>query len=152
MRSFSNLWYWIVLAVLWSTVSHWVLGVPFDLVQRAAQNPQAESDLETLVGINIRRLLYIDDRAGILLWALAFFVLTLLAITGFIYHFEFSQAVGFLAFPLCIVAIMSALTARRIDEQSLSGEDLRKQLKRLRFYIQCLGMAAIFTTSIFGMF
>jgi len=30
MRSFSNLWYWIVLSVLWSTMSHWVLGVPFD--------------------------------------------------------------------------------------------------------------------------
>ena len=38
MRSFSNLWYWIVLAVLWSSVSHWVLGVPFDMVQRAKRH------------------------------------------------------------------------------------------------------------------
>jgi hypothetical protein len=35
MRSFSNLWYWIALAVLWSSTSHWVLGVPFDMIQRA---------------------------------------------------------------------------------------------------------------------
>ena len=25
MRSFSSLWYWIGLAVLWSSASHWVL-------------------------------------------------------------------------------------------------------------------------------
>ena len=35
MRSFSNLWYWIGLAVLWSSVSHWVLGVPYDSILRA---------------------------------------------------------------------------------------------------------------------
>jgi hypothetical protein len=35
MRSFSSLWYWIALAVMWSSASHYVLGVPFDLVQRA---------------------------------------------------------------------------------------------------------------------
>ena len=35
MRSFSNLWYWIALAVMWSTASHWVLGVPWDMVIRA---------------------------------------------------------------------------------------------------------------------
>ncbi|MEM9756043.1 MAG: component of SufBCD complex, partial [Pseudomonadota bacterium] len=28
LRSFSNLWYWIVLAVFWSSASHWGLGVP----------------------------------------------------------------------------------------------------------------------------
>ncbi|MEC7258626.1 MAG: component of SufBCD complex, partial [Pseudomonadota bacterium] len=38
MRSFSNLWFWIALAVTWSTTSHWVLGVPFDMVNRARRN------------------------------------------------------------------------------------------------------------------
>ena len=35
LRSFSNLWYWIALAVLWSSISHWVLGVPHDMIHRA---------------------------------------------------------------------------------------------------------------------
>ena len=35
MRSFSNLWYWIMLAVIWSSTSHWVLGVPHDMFIRA---------------------------------------------------------------------------------------------------------------------
>jgi hypothetical protein len=60
MRSFSNLWYWIALAVLWSTASHWVLGVPYDMIQRAArQGGEAEQDLEDMVRINCNRLLYI---------------------------------------------------------------------------------------------
>ena len=37
-RSFSNLWFWIMLAVAWSTASHWVLGIPFDMVLRARQH------------------------------------------------------------------------------------------------------------------
>jgi hypothetical protein len=35
LRSFSNLWYWIVLAILWSSLSHWTLGVPYHIVTRA---------------------------------------------------------------------------------------------------------------------
>ena len=65
MRSFSNLWYWIMLAVMWSSSSHWVLGVPFDLISRARRNGgEAQQDLESLVRINITRLLYIARTAG----------------------------------------------------------------------------------------
>jgi hypothetical protein len=53
MRSFSNLWYWIALAVVWSTASHWVLGVPFDLITRARRKGGVvEQDLKTLLRIN----------------------------------------------------------------------------------------------------
>ncbi len=152
MRSFSNLWYWIALAVFWSTTSHWIIGVPFDLVQRAMKHEEAQADLEILVGIHVRRIVYISAWAGLWLLAIGFFMLTTLAVTGFYYHFEFSQAVSFIAFPMSIVALMSASTAHRIETNAIKGEELRKQLKRLRFYIQCLGMASIFTTSIFGMF
>jgi hypothetical protein len=57
MRSFSNLWYWIALASLWSSVSHWVLGIPHDMIQRARrEGGQAEADVEDLARININRL------------------------------------------------------------------------------------------------
>ena len=62
LRSFSNLWYWIALATLWSSVSHWVLGVPHDMIQRARrEGGQAQSDVEDLVRININRLLHLID-------------------------------------------------------------------------------------------
>ena len=58
MRSFSNLWFWIALAVMWSTASHWVLGVPFDMVLRARRHGgEAQADLEDIVRINVVRRL-----------------------------------------------------------------------------------------------
>ena len=57
MRSFSNLWYWIALAVVWSTTSHWVLGVPYDMILRARRKGgQAMTDLEDIVRVNVNRL------------------------------------------------------------------------------------------------
>ena len=71
MRSFSNLWFWIALAVMWSTASHWVLGVPFDMVLRAKRSGGvAEQDLEDLVRVNCNRLLFIARVSG--LWILGF--------------------------------------------------------------------------------
>ena len=80
MRSFSNLWYWIVLAVMWSSVSHWVLGVPFDMISRARRyGGQAQADLEALVRITTGRLLHITRTAGSMLIAVAAFVVWPLA-------------------------------------------------------------------------
>ena len=57
MRSFSNLWYWIVLAVMWSSLSHWVLGIPYHMVQRARRgHADSQRDLLVLVEVNTRRI------------------------------------------------------------------------------------------------
>lgn len=73
MRSFSNLWFWIALAVMWSTASHWVLGVPFDMVLRARRyGGEAQADLEDIVRINVNRLLYISQVSGLWLLGLGF--------------------------------------------------------------------------------
>ena len=73
LRSFSNLWYWIALAVLWSSASHWVLGVPFDMVGRAAKHGgEAAQDLQDAVRIQVNRLIYISDVSGFILTAFAF--------------------------------------------------------------------------------
>lgn len=153
MRSFSNLWFWIVLAVLWSTASHWVLGVPFDMVLRARrQGGQAEIDLEDLVRINVNRLLYIGQVSG--LWLLGFvcFGLTTLALLGFLYAVEFAQALFLLAFPMSLVGAMSLSTARLIRAEKASGAQLRKRLARHRVYTQIIGMVSIFVTAIWGMY
>ena len=153
MRSFSNLWFWIVLAVLWSTVSHWVLGVPYDMVQRARRNgEEAQADLEDIVRININRLLYITDVSG--LWLLGFgcFGLTMLGLLAFVYGSEFAQAVFLLAFPLTGVGLLSLSTARLIHGEGSTGEQLHKRLMRHRIYTQIIGMVAIFVTALWGMY
>ena len=53
LRSFSNLWYWIALAVAWSSASHWVLGIPYDMVLRARRmGGQAEQDLTDITRVD----------------------------------------------------------------------------------------------------
>ena len=93
MRSFSNLWFWIALAVTWSTASHWVLGVPFDMVQRARRHgAQPEADLVDIARVNVNRLLYIGRVSGLWILGVACFLLTTLATLGFWYEIEFAQA------------------------------------------------------------
>ncbi len=152
MRSFSNLWYWIALAVVWSSASHYVLGVPWDLVMRARRHGgSAMVDFETLVRINVNRILYISEISGLLLTGFVFFILTTLATLGFFYDNEFAQAVFLLAFPVTIVGALSVHTARSIHLRELTGPDLYRRLHLHRIATQAIGMVAIFVTALFGM-
>ena len=153
MRSFSNLWFWIVLAVVWSTASHWVLGVPWDIVIRARrEGGQYVDDLEDLIRINTNRLLYIARVSG--LWLLGFgcFFMTLLGLLGFVYGFEFGQAVFLIAFPMALVGALSLNTAKLIREREETGDALYRRLHIHRVITQVIGMVAIFVTALWGMF
>ncbi len=153
MRSFSNLWFWIALAVMWSTASHWVLGVPYDLVLRARRHGgQTEADLEDLVRINVNRMLYIARVSGLWILGLGCFLLSALVLLGFVYHIEFAQALFLLGFPMSIVTLISLSTARLIHQERSSGELLRKRLTRNRLYIQLTGLVSIFFTALWGMY
>lgn len=153
MRSFSNLWFWIALAVMWSSTSHWVLGVPFDMVLRAKRvGGQSEIDLEDLVRVNTNRLLYIGRVSGLWLLSFSCFVLTGLAVTGFMFGIEFAQAVFLLMLPMSFVGLLSLSTAARIQQEDASGELLRKRLTRHRLYVQLIGMVSIFVTALWGMY
>lgn len=153
MRSFSNLWYWIALAVMWSTTSHWVMGVPWDMVQRASRHGgEAQHDLEAIALAYSNRLLYVAGVSGLWLLALVMAGLTSLAMLGFYYRLEFAQAVFLLAAPMSLVGALSLNTARILHDQRLSGEALRKRLHRHRMQTQFLGMISIFITAMWGMY
>lgn len=152
-RSFSNLWYWIALAVVWSSASHWTLGIPHDMVGRASrQGGEAARDLELALGVQIRRFLMISDLSGhFLVWIMSF-ALTMLGFLGFGYGVEFAQAVFLLAFPLSGVGLVNLVAARKIFALNLSGEALHRQLNKTRFHIQLIGIVAIFVTALWGMY
>jgi len=153
MRSFSNLWFWIALAVMWSSVSHWVLGVPFDMIQRARkQGGEAEADLYDLVRVNVNRLLYIGQVSGLILLAFLAFFHTSMVILAFIYEVEFAQAVFLLAFPMTLVGALSLSTAKVIATQQPEGEALYARLSKHRVITQFIGMLSIFVTAMWGMY
>jgi len=153
MRSFSNLWFWIAVAVVWSSASHWVLGVPFDMVHRARRHGgQAERDLEDIARVNVNRLLFIGRVSGLWLLGLTSFIHSTLVVLAFYYDVEFAQAVFLIAFPMSMVALLSLSTARLIEREAASGELLRKRLTRHRLYTQMIGTLAIFVTALWGMY
>uniref|UniRef100_UPI003B523B05 component of SufBCD complex n=1 Tax=Roseovarius indicus TaxID=540747 RepID=UPI003B523B05 len=153
MRSFSNLWFWIILAVMWSSTSHWVLGVPWDMVMRARKgdSEQRVHDLEAMVRINTNRILLIAEESGLLLAASSCFLLTMLALLGFVYGNEFSQAVFLLAFPMSIIGLLSIATSHAIRRDGLQGEPLFRMMHKHRVLTQVVGVISIFITAMWGM-
>lgn len=151
MRSFSNLWYWIALAVMWSTSSHWVLGVPFDLVQRARRRGGAAAeDVAQLVRINARRYLHIARVSGLWIAGFAGFALSTLFLLGFFYRNEFCQAVFLLLAPLTLVGLWTLRTAHAYERRDPEGEALYRLLRFHRTGVQILGILAIFVTAMWG--
>lgn len=155
MRSFSNLWFWIALAVMWSSTSHYILGVPWDMVLRAKKDrgdDRAMNDMNAMVGINVRRILYISRESGLMLTGIISFALTAAALLGWLYQREFAQAVILLGAPMSLVWLLSVRTARHIEAAGLTGAPLISRLFRHRLYVQIIGMVSIFVTAMWGMY
>ena len=154
LRSFSNLWYWIGLAVFWSSVSHWILGIPYDSILRARRGKPdtALDDLHDLARVNVNRILYIAEVSGawIALFGSAF--MTALAISAFGYDVEFAQAVFLLVAPMILLAGMTHRTAQRIRDKAMGGDVLIRQLLRHRFATQLVGVLSIFVAAMYGMY
>ena len=151
MRSFSNLWFWIALAVAWSTASYWVVGVPFDMVRRAARGDTAAlADASVLAGIHARRLTYIADVTGLLMTGFTFFAITTLGVLGFGYGAEFAQAVVLIFAPMSLVGWLNLRTARAILALP-DAVSLPPLMIRHRRVVQTVGIVAIFVTSMWGM-
>ncbi|MEM9395373.1 MAG: component of SufBCD complex [Pseudomonadota bacterium] len=154
MRSFSSMWFWITLAVFWSAMSHYAVGVPYEMVQRAFRRDDESMwrDVETLARINSERLLVIGSTAGVFVAAAAGFLLTTLFVLGFFYSVEFCQAAFFIAFPFTLVGVLSQRTARLILEIQPKGPDLGRGLRRHRVYVQIIGLVSIVVTAFWGVF
>lgn len=153
LRSFSNLWFWIAVAVMWSTASHWVLGVPWDLVQRARHgNGTAAAHVHQLARIHCDRLLHIGRNAGVWLVGLVSGAVTTLALLALLYENEFAQALLCLFLPMTLVGGLSLHTASRIDAGGVEGPALYRLLASHRRWVQMLGVISIFVTAVWGMY
>lgn len=152
-RSFSNLWYWIALAVFWSAATQRVLGIPYDIVARARRDaPGARRDLDDYLRINVDRMLWIAEGAGLWLVAGTAALLSVLVILAFWYWVEFAQAIFFIVLPATILGVMNLNAARRIRRRAIADADLHRLFGRLRVKTQLLGAFFILLTAMFGMY
>lgn len=153
MRSFSSVWFWIVLALYWSSKSQIVLGAPFDLITRArrATDAQHVADLNALVEIHVRRKLTLMRRAGHWIVGFVAALITALTVLAFVYRIEFAQAIVLILVPMTIVQLLALRLAVQIERERMTGARLCRALLTHRFWVQALGVVAIFLTAIWGM-
>ncbi len=156
MRSFSNLWYWIALAVAWSSASRWVLGVPWDLVIRARRRGGAHAEqLHALMQLNVARYLLMAREGGLAATVMGSFLMTVLLLLGFVYKVEFCQALSLIAAPMALVAWLSLRVAQHYEAALAEGvpstEVLIRVLSRHRLHVQLIGIVALTGTAFWGM-
>ena len=152
LRSFSSIWYWLVLAVSWSAITHNPLGVPFDMVMRARrQGGAAMQDLESMVALQLRRRQAILNATGLIMVGVTAALLSAIAILGFGYGIEIAQALTLLLVPLTLVGVMRIRLMQRLLTEGCAGEALCKRLSWHRTGVQALGLTAILVTALWGM-
>ncbi|MEO1638354.1 MAG: component of SufBCD complex [Pseudomonadota bacterium] len=153
LRTFSSIWYWLVVIVAWAMASHWLIGVPFDMLFRARKaNSPAIEDLEGMVDLQVRRITMLDDMVGPLAIALGAFVVSGLGMMGFVYGFEMAQGAFVLLAPLSIVGLVNLRLAQRLRRTPLQGRDLVRHLFRMRLFTQVIGAISLFFTAMYGMY
>ena len=152
LRSFSSLWYWIVVAVFWSQVTHSTFGVPYDMVLRARRRGgQDLEDLEAMVGVQIRRraaILASGGTAIALVWAT---LLSMVGVLGFVYRIELAQALTLLMVPATVVAGLRLRLLHRLAAAAPDPEGVLKALTWHRVGVQVVGLIAILITTLWGM-
>ena len=122
------------------------------MIQRGRRHGgEAMQDMQTMVGLNVRRILHIVGMGGYWLLGSFTFMLSVLLTLSIGYGVEFAQALTCLFFPMLFVAALSIRTARQIDQGKLAGEALVRRLHLHRLMVQGIGILSILVTSMFGM-
>lgn len=151
-RSFSSLWYWIMVGLIWTNVMNRPLGVPLDMIRDAqAGDDQAASDVHALTDMSIRRRNQMLASLGYWRAAVWSFSLTVLALLAIRYRLELAQAILLVAAPLGLTAYLTDRASARITRETSTGQDLYKRLLRLKLFIQVVAFSSVFFTAVWGM-
>ncbi|MGR3486285.1 MAG: component of SufBCD complex [Paracoccaceae bacterium] len=149
-RSFANVWFWIALAGLWTWRGAVVLGVPYELIQRAARDARALPDLTDAARLGILRRLALGEAQAVALVGAGAFALALLVGLALSYRFELAEALAILLAPLALTVWLDHRAARRIAAADPDPSELPRLLSRHRRTTLAVGVAAIFLTALWG--
>lgn len=150
LKSFWSVWYWIFSVVTWSMLSHWTLGVPFDMLIRAERKGGVFAEhCDALIEINMARLIYYFDLGGVYMAGFVGFILSALATLGFMLRVEIFLAIFVLAFPTMIITAFGVRFAYIARDAGWQGAQLRQKLRWRRTWNQVIGMiATVFASAI----
>lgn len=153
-RSFTSIWYWMGLALIWSLVTRNALGIPATVVQRARHKEGApRQELLAWLRLTLPRW-RMSGAEGMFLSAAIGFALASFWVLGFRYGMQLAQALVVLLGPLVVLLMLRIrLAARlnrllsRLDAGELSADAMATNAAKLLFRHGWVG----FFLSIVGM-
>ncbi len=145
--SLVSLWYWVLCILVWTHACNRTLGVPHDMVRRAARDAEVADRVDMLALITSERIGGIFDRAGVALAGVAGFALAVLGFAGFGIGVELAKAAFLLLLPLTVVAYSTLRLALAVRRNRLNGAGLRRSLALRRFWHSVMGAAALMFTA-----
>ncbi|MGZ3217388.1 hypothetical protein [Paracoccus sp. T5] len=166
-RSFMTIWYWLALVGMWSATGRSVLGVPTEVLARASA-AQAAGQAEGAAVITLLDWLslvlprwQLDTREGALFLAVTSFLLSSLAVLGFVFWLEMAQAMVLLLVPFWLLFWMRIRLARRLVPLVEAAQDGQMELSQVaaravhlmswhRRWVTLMSMVAIALTVLWG--
>lgn len=164
-RSFSTIWYWLILAIGWSMAGRHVLGVPPDVVHRVLRKKEEGQDQAAFALLDWLSLMLprwrIAPMDGAIVLGISCFVLVVLLMLGFVYGLEMAQALFLLLGPLAFVALLQFRLAVRLG-RLLDGarsnqlavydaaQQAARQMRRLRLAISAMSIVVVAIAAYWG--
>lgn len=151
-QTFSSIWYWLAICVIWVMVCYRTIGVPLDMIHRARRHGgQAAADLEAAIAINLRRLNMFSQLERVVYVSVAAFVVSAIVVSAVYYDLEFAKGLIIIVFSLLISFSVNIYGAMRLATQPRHGSSLVTYLLNIRLLLQFIGATTVFVTFVFGM-
>lgn len=152
-RSFSSIWYWIVVILFWTRVTGRPLGVPADILRGAtAADANSVAQIEHLLLVNVPRIAQVWYEAGALFIGIGAFGLASLAPMFWLYQSEPAAALLVILVPMGIWGFLRLRLAQHILATNPELPEICAMLGWHRFWLHILAAFSIFAAAIIGMY
>lgn len=151
--SFSNIWYWVILLIIWAYATHQIAGVPFYQLHFAKRENDAElqTELTQICQLNANRVQqFFAPKASILFALVCGFAFGFWAYAGFSTRHELVQASFLLVFPNFLVLLLRWRTLRTISQRTPDFAQLYRIIWWHRFWVMVAGAFVLFGITIWG--
>ena len=145
-NGFNNLWYWLLVSVVWVRAIQWTVGIPSDMMRAARRgNEQAKIDALGMMDIHIRTTTREFNQFGTALVLLTCFVMASFATMGFGNDIPVLQGVFFIAFPIVVLGALGVRLSYRLQKKPVEWDELISIYRR-HFWLK-VALAIFFVVS-----
>lgn len=147
LESLWTLWFWIMHVIAWSMTSHFVLGVPFDVIVQANREKDEAGPwtfhADAMIRASVFRVVSYFRKMGTVIVGVWSFLIGSLLTFAILFQNEFCMAALTFMLPLTAIYAVSIRWALWIDGTELGPTELRQAVRRLRFWVQLFGVIAV---------